>query len=216
MTPKQHVLAVNPEAKAYRRSAGWVIWGKIGGGIGELGSGPSGQAAWRDAAARLANPPKPAPLPAPAPAAAVALADAIERHPGHITRWERQAAAMLRALATPQARMDAARDFPAVTCAASRHAQHIAEALLSGRSYPMLTEDPQHCGESIAATVAALWEARARIAELEAEDASRELHRDLLRRTAIALNGPEDGLATHGWSDLPEIAADMRARLEAP
>ena len=57
---------------------------------------------------------------------------------------------------------------------------------------------------------------RARVAELESEDASRELHRDLLRRVAVALNGPEDDLVTHGWSDLPEIAAALRARLEAP
>jgi hypothetical protein len=99
MTPKQQVLAVNPLATAYRRTAGWVIRGRVGNCIGEIGKGASGQAAWRDAAARLANPPKPAPLPAPDPAAAVALADAIERHPGHITRWERQAAQMLRSLA---------------------------------------------------------------------------------------------------------------------
>jgi hypothetical protein len=70
-------------------------------------------------------------------------------------------------------RTDVARDFPANTCPASRHADLIADMLL--RRYPHAVEDPIHCGESIMATVAELWEtrtelarARARIAELEA------------------------------------------------
>lgn len=63
-------------------------------------------------------------------------------------------------------RADAARSFPANTCAASRHAQQIAEALIRGEPYPMLTEEPEHCGESILATVAALWEARTTIDRL--------------------------------------------------
>ena len=58
-------------------------------------------------------------------------------------------------------RMDATRNFPANTCPASRHTQQIAESLITGEPYPMLTEDPAYCGESIAATVAALWETRA-------------------------------------------------------
>lgn len=64
-------------------------------------------------------------------------------------------------------RMEAARDFPANTCGASRHAQEVAEQLIEGRLIePELAE---HVGESIAATVAALWEARTKIARLEAE-----------------------------------------------
>lgn len=60
------------------------------------------------------------------------------------------------------ARMNAARDSNAgVTCPASRHAAMIAKALIDGSGYPMLTDDPKHCGETIAAVVAALWEARA-------------------------------------------------------
>jgi predicted DNA-binding transcriptional regulator AlpA len=65
-------------------------------------------------------------------------------------------------------RCQKARRFPTNTCPASRHAQLIAEALIEGRPYPMLTEEPQNCGESIIVTVAALYEARTRIAELEA------------------------------------------------
>lgn len=57
-------------------------------------------------------------------------------------------------------RLRKARNFPANTCGASRHAQMIGEALVSGRPYPMLTEEARHCGMSILATVAALYEAR--------------------------------------------------------
>ena len=53
-----------------------------------------------------------------------------------------------------------ARRFPDNTCPASRHAQMIGEALVNGDPCPQLTEDPAHCGESILATVAALWKAR--------------------------------------------------------
>ena len=61
--------------------------------------------------------------------------------------------------------MNDARDFPANTCGASRHAAMIAEALCRGEDYPMLAEEPDHCGESIAATVAALWECRTKLAQ---------------------------------------------------
>ena len=54
---------------------------------------------------------------------------------------------------------DNTRDFPANTCPASRHVQQMAEGLLSG-GYPMLSEEPAHCAESMLATVKALWEAR--------------------------------------------------------
>lgn len=68
-------------------------------------------------------------------------------------------------------RMDNARGLSVegglVTCPASRHAQLMAEMLVYRRPYPMLAEEPEYCGESIAHTVAALWEARAKIAELE-------------------------------------------------
>lgn len=53
-----------------------------------------------------------------------------------------------------------ARNAAFVTCPASRHMQLMALALADGRPYPMLTEEPQHCAESMLAVCAALWEAR--------------------------------------------------------
>jgi hypothetical protein len=57
---------------------------------------------------------------------------------------------------------DDARDFPANTCAASRHTQAIAEALLR-RSTPLdaAIDDREHCATSLLATVTALWALRA-------------------------------------------------------
>lgn len=64
--------------------------------------------------------------------------------------------------------VDQADDFPDNTCPASRHARHIGEALLTGESYPLLAEEPAHCGASILATVAALWTARTRAQQPDA------------------------------------------------
>lgn len=64
--------------------------------------------------------------------------------------------------------MRKARDFPGNTCAASRHAALIAEHLIKQGQMHMLTDEPGHCGESIAHTVAALWRARARLERLRA------------------------------------------------
>lgn len=54
-------------------------------------------------------------------------------------------------------------------------------------------------------------ELRARVAELEAEraddDALRERMADILKRTAVALRGPEPPLTAWSWHDLPERAA---------
>ena len=63
-----------------------------------------------------------------------------------------------------QQRLDKARKFPKNTCAASRHAQMLGETLSSGKQ---LTDDREHCGESILATVAALYEARTEIQRLK-------------------------------------------------
>ena len=62
-------------------------------------------------------------------------------------------------------RVDSARDFPTNTCPASRHAQMIGEALTAGSP---LTEELDHCGESILATVAALYETRTECTRLRA------------------------------------------------
>jgi hypothetical protein len=62
--------------------------------------------------------------------------------------------------------MNRHRNFPEGTCPASRHAAIIAEALCRGKPYPMLAEEPVHCGETIAAVVASLWQARAQLHRL--------------------------------------------------
>lgn len=64
------------------------------------------------------------------------------------------------------ARMNRQRDFPHSTCPASRHAAMIAEALILGRPYPMLVEEPEHCGGSIASAVASAWSARRQLHRL--------------------------------------------------
>jgi len=43
----------------------------------------------------------------------------------------------------------------------------IAMALIRGRGFPMLAEEPEHCGVSIAVTVGALWRARTEIERLK-------------------------------------------------
>lgn len=48
-----------------------------------------------------------------------------------------------------------------VTCPASRHLHMIADALASGKPYPMLQEDPEHCAGSIYAVLESLWKLRA-------------------------------------------------------
>lgn len=62
------------------------------------------------------------------------------------------------------ARVRVARNFPDNTCPASRHVQMIGEALAKGKPYPMLTEEPEHCAGSLLAVVAALYEARTKLA----------------------------------------------------
>lgn len=86
-------------------------------------------------------------------------------------------------------RMHAARSA-AVTCSASRHAAEIGETMARYECYP-LTDDPgeaQEAGESIAATVAALWEARAEVERLrtDLETAERALDAQTDFRAEIA------------------------------
>ena len=56
-------------------------------------------------------------------------------------------------------RANEVRNFPTNTCSASRHLRLMADGL-AGKGYPMLTEEPKHCAESIYATIVSLWEAR--------------------------------------------------------
>lgn len=64
-------------------------------------------------------------------------------------------------------RADNARDFPTHTDPCSRHAYLMAENMVKKRGYPMLADEPLHCAISIMATVAALWETRAKLAAIE-------------------------------------------------
>ena len=68
-------------------------------------------------------------------------------------------------------RMRRARNAKAgiVTCPASRDVAWMARVLRTQWAYDMLTRDRQHWAASLAATVEALWKARARILKLEAQ-----------------------------------------------
>lgn len=65
-------------------------------------------------------------------------------------------------------RLNKARDAAVVvTCPASRHAAILAEELLLHGKSHFIEDEPYHAAETFASTVQSLWEARARIAELE-------------------------------------------------
>lgn len=57
-------------------------------------------------------------------------------------------------------RVDRARRFPDNTCPASRHLHLIAEALATGKPYPMLQEEPEHCAETMLSVLESLWKLR--------------------------------------------------------
>lgn len=65
-------------------------------------------------------------------------------------------------------RVNRARNFPTNTCPASRHLHIMADALSSGRGYPMLQEEPEHCAGSIYAVLESLWKARSELVRLRA------------------------------------------------
>lgn len=66
-------------------------------------------------------------------------------------------------------RVRRARQFPTNTCPSSRHVQMIGEALLRGRPYPMIEEEPEHVGGSLLSVVESLYKARTEIDRLRAE-----------------------------------------------
>jgi hypothetical protein len=68
-------------------------------------------------------------------------------------------------------RVNRARRFPFNTCGASRHVHMMADAIASGRGYPMLAEEPEHCAVSLYAVLEALWKARTELARLRGEEA---------------------------------------------
>jgi len=71
-----------------------------------------------------------------------------------------------------RARANKARKFPTNTCPASRHVHMMADYLSTDGYYQLFEDEPLHCAGSLYATVSALWEARTRIAALEAATAS--------------------------------------------
>lgn len=110
--------------------------------------------------------------------------------------------------------MEKARIGPHVTCPASRHAAMIAEALVKGQAYPMLAEDPAHCGETIAVVVAALWNARAEWSEAarsadQAEDEVARL-RDILQFVEM-FTATAHGLSSSDTMTIHRIAAEGRS-----
>jgi len=85
---------------------------------------------------------------------------------------KRQLAAMRKAAAKSWREIKATAErerarAPLVTCPSSRHAHIMADALWTRGEYPMFTEEPKHCAETLYAVIASLWEARHRIIELE-------------------------------------------------
>jgi len=59
-----------------------------------------------------------------------------------------------------------ARKFPTNTCPASRHLHLMAEALATGKPYPMLQEEPEHCALTMLAVLESLWKARTKLEKL--------------------------------------------------
>lgn len=91
-------------------------------------------------------------------------------------------------------RADAARNVPSNTCGASRHVEEMARALMAGRDYSMLATEPEYCGESMLATVVALYEARTEIAALRETLANVGGERDSLQLRVQQLDADEDRL----------------------
>ena len=48
------------------------------------------------------------------------------------------------------------------TCPASRHLHMIALALAQGKPYPMLSEEPEYCAETMLSVLESLWKLRTR------------------------------------------------------
>lgn len=60
------------------------------------------------------------------------------------------------------------RDFPTHTCPASRHLHIMANRLLTKGGYPMLTDEADHCAETMLAVLLSLWRDRKELAKLKA------------------------------------------------
>jgi hypothetical protein len=97
--------------------------------------------------------------------------------------------------------MNAARNFPDGTCPESRHVALIAETLAKGKKYHMLDSDREHCATSMAQTVQALWECRAKLAKAVAA-------------LGTALDEMVDYADTHpSWEQIWKAREDARTTL---
>ena len=112
-------------------------------------------------------------------------------------------------------RVELARKFPTNTCPASRHLHLIAEHLASGKPYPMLQEEPEHCAESMLSVLESLWNARNKLAatspqaaQTEADELLRKwnLDPDLYRTDSGALNHMKIAAALKHPDDYPHTA----------
>ena len=66
-------------------------------------------------------------------------------------------------------RVSRARKFPANTCPSSRHLHLMADMLASGKPYPMLEEDPEHCAQTMYAVLESLFKTRTELQRLKAK-----------------------------------------------
>jgi len=112
-------------------------------------------------------------------------------------------------------RVELARKFPTNTCPASRHLHLIAEHLASGKPYPMLQEEPEHCAETMLSVLESLWNARNKLAatspqaaQTEADELLRKwnLDPDLYRTDSGALNHMKIAAALKHPDDYPHTA----------
>lgn len=106
------------------------------------------------------------------------------------------------------ARLDAARNFPANTCGASRHTEDIGRHLMSGPDARFDEDDVQHAGDSLCATVCALYEARTELAQWRGLRDPHTLHINLLRGLPARLSKAQ---ALHLIGDDMERIAEIEA-----
>lgn len=87
-------------------------------------------------------------------------------------------------------------------------------ACMDRLDYPHHPEDPDR--HQTILRLQEMWNHKVR-AEQERDDAEKHSRRlgDLLKQTANALKGPPADLSMHDWSDLPTVAAKLRAEVQA-
>jgi len=121
-------------------------------------------------------------------------------------------------------RVNRARNFPTNTCSSSRHVQMIGEALIRGKPYLMIEEEPEHVGGSLLAVVEALYKARTEIDRLRAklgmpsrcEEALARFEREQARRVPLSREAQDARrpqapmLLLEAEQDHPDVPAKAR------